>query len=116
MRTEVRRRRPGPARGRWSPRAPNVAVMPRLHASFRYRDARAAIDWLERAFGFERVAVHDGEDGTVAHAELRLGDTIVMVSTEDDEPDLRWGRRAGTGWVYVGVDDADEAFERATAA
>jgi uncharacterized glyoxalase superfamily protein PhnB len=90
--------------------------MPRLHASFRYRDARAAIDWLERAFGFERVSVHEGDDGTIGHAELRLGDDIIMLGTEAAEPDPRWGARTGTQWIYVAVENADAAFERATAA
>ena len=38
-----------------------------------YRDASAAIAFLEAAFGFERVMVVPGDDGMVAHAELRLG-------------------------------------------
>jgi uncharacterized glyoxalase superfamily protein PhnB len=39
-----------------------------------YEDARGAIDWLEEAFGFERVSVHEGPNGEVVHAELRFGD------------------------------------------
>ena len=50
-----------------------------IYASMRYRDAPAAIDWLERAFGFKRQVVHNGPDGTVAHAELRYGDGLVML-------------------------------------
>jgi uncharacterized glyoxalase superfamily protein PhnB len=90
--------------------------MSKIYATFRYRDCHAAIDWLERAFGFERVEVHEAGDGTVAHGELRLGDDMIMVGTEGDDPDPRWGPRAGRGWVYVGIDDADALFERATAA
>ena len=50
-----------------------------LIPSLRYKDARAAIAWLERAFGFERHALYDGPEGTVAHAELRLGTGMIMV-------------------------------------
>jgi hypothetical protein len=44
-----------------------------LIPSLRYKDAPAAIAWLEQTFGFERHAIYDGPDGTVAHAELRFG-------------------------------------------
>jgi uncharacterized glyoxalase superfamily protein PhnB len=53
----------------------------------KYDDARAAIDFLERAFGFERHAVHDGENGGVAHAELRLGDEYVMLGSTGEGDD-----------------------------
>jgi uncharacterized glyoxalase superfamily protein PhnB len=40
---------------------------------YRYRNAPAAIDWFSKVFGFERHAVHEGENGSIAHAELTLG-------------------------------------------
>lgn len=40
--------------------------------TLRYRDARAAIDWLARAFGFEARLVVPGEGGGIAHAQLRF--------------------------------------------
>ena len=43
---------------------------------FRYQDAAAAIEWLCRAFGFEKQAVHTNPDGTVAHAQLTFGGGI----------------------------------------
>jgi uncharacterized glyoxalase superfamily protein PhnB len=81
--------------------------------SLRYRDARAAIEFLETAFGFESVAVHENEDGTVGHAELRWGDTMVMLGTEDDRSADRFGAHAGQGWMYVTVADADAHCARA---
>ena len=45
-----------------------------------YKDAHGAIEFLERAFGFERHEVH-GENGTVQHAQLRLGSEMVMLSS-----------------------------------
>ena len=77
-----------------------------LFPILRYEDPRAAIDWLGRAFGFEVHQIHEAPDGTVAHAELRLGDQMIMLGP--GEP--------GTGHVYVVVDDPDARFERATAA
>jgi len=54
-----------------------VYVFPAL----RYRDAPAAIDWLERVLGFETTERIDNPDGTIAHAELRLGDGLVMLGS-----------------------------------
>ena len=84
-----------------------------IYASMRYRDALAAIDWLERAFGFERHVVYQGDDGTVDHAELRYGEGLVMLGSVRGEDDHR---RPGQGWAYVAVDDLSAHHERARAA
>jgi uncharacterized glyoxalase superfamily protein PhnB len=81
-----------------------------IYPSMRYRDALAAIDWLERAFGFERHVVHEGAGGTVDHAELRYGEGLVMLGSARAEDDHR---RPGLGWAYVVVDDIDAHHERA---
>ena len=47
-----------------------------------YRDPNAAIDWLERAFGFERSMVITEPDGRVTHAELSYGDGYVTIGSE----------------------------------
>jgi len=44
-----------------------------------YEDPRAALGWLERAFGFETSMVITGDDGAVAHAEMKFGDGLIMV-------------------------------------
>jgi uncharacterized glyoxalase superfamily protein PhnB len=88
-----------------------------VYPTLRYRDARAAIDWLERAFGAERKEVHDGPDGTVGHAELRLGDDLIMLGTAVEDSD--YGRIApppGHASLYVAVEDADAHHARAVAA
>jgi len=76
----------------------------------RYRDAPAAIDWLQQAFGFTRHAVHENPDGTVAHAELRYGDGLVMLGSWRGNDDHR---RPGAGWAYVAVDDFDAHLRQA---
>lgn len=66
--------------------------MPRTYPFMGHRDARAAaIEWLCRAFGFEKHATYDGQDGKVAHTELTLGaDAIVMLgSIQHDTLGLR---------------------------
>ena len=93
-------------------------IMPTL----RYRDARAAIDWLCNVLGFTRHAVYDGPDNTVGHAELTLkGGMIMLGSRKNDE----YGRGfkspgelggAETRSTYVVVTDADEVYTRAQAA
>ena len=50
-----------------------------LIPSVRYRDAHAAIEWLCRVLGFEKQAVYDGPDGTVAHAQLTFGGTGMLM-------------------------------------
>jgi uncharacterized glyoxalase superfamily protein PhnB len=49
--------------------------------ALRYRDAPAAIEWLCRAFGFERRAVYMADEKTVAHAELTLGNGMIMIGS-----------------------------------
>jgi uncharacterized glyoxalase superfamily protein PhnB len=94
-----------------------------------YEDAAAAIEWLERAFGFteDRSARHE-EEGTITHAELAFGDATIYLSTPRDYASpLRMrdtselARRAyDNPWVidghFVEVDDVDAHFERARAA
>jgi uncharacterized glyoxalase superfamily protein PhnB/catechol 2,3-dioxygenase-like lactoylglutathione lyase family enzyme len=78
-------------------------VTPRLALT----DAAAAIDFYVKAFDTREVGErHCAPDGTLIHAELRIGDSIVMV-TEDE------GYKAllCTYWP-----DVDAAWERATAA
>ena len=82
-----------------------TTVAPSLYPLMRFTDAPAAIDFLERAFGFKRREVIANPDGTVAHAELALGASILMLGSDRDDP--RLGRRAGAGWIYAAVPDAD---------
>ena len=84
--------------------------------TFRYRDAAAAIDFLCDAFGFERQLVVDGEDGGVMHAELRLGDAVVMLATASEGTAERPGIAAGAHHLYVVVDDTDAHHRQASAA
>jgi uncharacterized glyoxalase superfamily protein PhnB len=87
---------------------------PTLYPLMRYRDAPAAITFLRDAFGFQERQVIANEDGTIAHAELELGPSILMLGSEREDPMV--GSRAGRGWIYVAVEDADAHHERARAA
>jgi uncharacterized glyoxalase superfamily protein PhnB len=87
-----------------------------------YADAHAAIDWLGRAFGFERIALHENADGTVAHAELRLDGAVIMLGTAKQQGPLGLKRPHAAGGptqgVYVALerDAVDARYERAKAA
>lgn len=88
----------------------------------RYRDAPAAIEWLCRAFGFEKHLVVPNDDGTIAHAQLSFGNGMVMLgSIKDNEfgrlmtqPDEIGG--VETQSAYVVVKDADAVYASAKAA
>jgi uncharacterized glyoxalase superfamily protein PhnB len=91
------------------------AFFPGMH----YADAPAAIDWLEKAFGFQRQVVYPGPDGTVAHAQLIFhGGMIMLGSYKEDVFRYKTPRQAGgvTQAVYVYVPDIDAHFARAQAA
>jgi len=88
-----------------------------IHPTLRYRDAGAAIDFLERAFGFETTPRHDNPDGSVAHAELHLAGSIVMVGTgNEDLQDVPGDFRAARGGIYLTVEDIEAHHEQARAA
>jgi uncharacterized glyoxalase superfamily protein PhnB len=87
----------------------------------RYTDAHAAMRFLVDAIGFEPLLVIPGEGDVITHAELRLGDGVIMIGSIT--PDRRAaGMRsakelAGSAQgIYIQVDDADAAYARATAA
>jgi uncharacterized glyoxalase superfamily protein PhnB len=89
--------------------------------TLRYRDAAAAIEWLCRAFGFEKHLVVPGEGNTIAHAQLTFGNGMIMLGTaRDDEfdkvqktPEQVGG--VGTQSPYIIVPDADTHHARAVA-
>lgn len=61
---------------------PDSSPRPALSSALSYRDPKAAILWLEQAFGFEQVMVILDKQGGVAHAELRHGDGLMMLGGE----------------------------------
>lgn len=101
-----------------SPHRPGGGIIPAL----RYEDAPAAIEWLCRAFGFEIHGVVEGEEGTIAHAQLTLGGGMIMLgSARGDEfgslqvPPVQCGGKV-TQSAYIVVEDVDAHHERAAAA
>jgi uncharacterized glyoxalase superfamily protein PhnB len=55
------------------------ARLPTIGPLLWYQDPKAAIDWLEKAFGFECRLKVEADDGGIIHSELTLGDGYIMV-------------------------------------
>lgn len=89
----------------------------RIIPALRYRNAKAAIDWLSKVFGFARKMVVPGDEGRIAHAELTLGNGMIMLGdVETEYGRLVAGPRKGeavTQGIYVVVDDVDAHYARA---
>ncbi|MFF3843653.1 VOC family protein [Streptomyces sp. NPDC002328] len=87
---------------------------PSIYPTVLYRDAKAAIRQLTEAFGFAAPAVHEGDDGTVAHAELVQGNGAVMVGSKGTGGVFDSVMKdAGPTGVYVVVEDVDAHHRRA---
>jgi uncharacterized glyoxalase superfamily protein PhnB len=90
-------------------------MKPSIFPALRYRDGRAAIDWLVRAFGFEQHVVFDGPGGAVAHAELRFGTSAFGLSSGNQPPGENPWTHVRQG-IYLRVGDVDRLHDRAKAA
>ena len=93
-----------------------AATAPNVFPCLCYRDAKQAIDWLCRAFGFEKHAVYEGPDGSIAHAELRLGPGVVMLGSAKENHFGLVPPTDGkvTQVTYIVVADPDAHCSRAT--
>jgi uncharacterized glyoxalase superfamily protein PhnB len=78
---------------------------PSLSSALCYRDPRAALLWLEEAFGFEPFMVILDADDNPVHSEMRFGDGIIMVGSEwsDDHksPASLGGKNTQTVHVHL---------------
>jgi uncharacterized glyoxalase superfamily protein PhnB len=85
-----------------------------IHPGLYYEDADAAIEWIERTLGFDRGEVHRDDGGAVVHAELTLGNAVVMVGTAGigREP-FRSEIRPGGSLVYIATDEVEQLYARA---
>jgi len=90
----------------------------------RYKDAPRMIDWLCETFGFVKQFVVEGENGTIAHAQLTRGDGMIMLGSVRED-DAAWSKSIKqpddigfheTQTPYVVVEDVDALHDRAKAA
>lgn len=97
-----------------TPANTTATIIPTL----RYDDAPAAVEWLCRAFGFQRRLVVPDDEGGIAHAQLVFGHGMIMLGSARDDA---FGRLQGPGGrvgqsPYVIVEDCDAHHAGAVAA
>jgi PhnB protein len=83
------------------------------------RNAKKAIEFYKKAFNAKELSrFEDPNQGTIGHAEIKIGDSILMLS--DETPDREWRSPEAFGGTPVGlmlyVDDVDTVFKRAVTA
>jgi uncharacterized glyoxalase superfamily protein PhnB len=87
-----------------------------------YKDANAAIEFLTTALGFEEFAVYRGENDNVAHAQLKLGKAMIMLSSYS--PSSPFGKMISTPKeangmntqsAYIIIDNVDKHYQNAKA-
>jgi uncharacterized glyoxalase superfamily protein PhnB len=88
---------------------------PRISSSLVYDDARAAIQWLCKAFGFEVRLIAESSSGEIVHSELVYGEGVIMVAQSGQRPHFKSPRAAGgnTQSVMVYIDNVEEHLARA---
>ncbi len=67
------------------------------------RDAEAVLSFAERVFDGERLRVIPREGGGIMHAEIRIGDTVLMMGEADGPPAM----------LHLYLPDPDDVFARA---
>jgi uncharacterized glyoxalase superfamily protein PhnB len=83
------------------------------------RDAARAVEFYKQAFGaVKKGGVMTGPDGKIMHAELRIGDSLLMIADESPgfgslSPQSIGGSGMG---LHIYVEDVDSAFDRAIGA
>ena len=70
-------------------------------------DAQAVLDFAARVFGAEPLRVHRGEDGEIRHAEMRIGDSVIMLGQSGGGPGAH---------LHLYMAYPDDAFLRAVSA
>jgi uncharacterized glyoxalase superfamily protein PhnB len=95
-----------------------VALKPSLYPCVFYQDAPAAIEWLVKAFGFEKLMIVSGSDGSIVHAELSYELGAIMVGSVNAQQG--WASPRGLPAVnqalYLSIENPDQHYARAKAA
>jgi PhnB protein len=82
------------------------------------KDVEEAIDFYKRAFDAEEAMRIKSPHGTVSHAEIKIGDSIILISEETPNGGLRSPQSLGgsTVSIVLYLKDVDSAFEQALSA
>jgi uncharacterized glyoxalase superfamily protein PhnB len=82
------------------------------------RGAAQAIDFYKKAFGAVEIFRMPGPGGAIMHAELKIGDSTVMLADENPQ----WGSQSPQAlngspvYLFLYVEDVDKLFQQAVAA
>jgi len=81
-------------------------------------DAKRAIEFYQHAFGAQEIVKMDGPNGKIMHAELKIGDSMLMLADENPasgstSPKTLRGTAAG---IMLYVDNVDNVFKQAVSA
>jgi PhnB protein len=78
-------------------------------------DAAEAIEYYKNAFGAKERSRMEAPDGSIGHAELEIGDSLVMLSDPFPQATTRTPKELGgtTATVFLYVEDVDAVVKRA---
>src|SRR5579862_5190127 len=81
-------------------------------------DGARALDFYKRAFGAEVLVRMDGPGGKIGHAEIKIGDSIVMLADEMPGAGTRSPQSLGgtTAGIFLYVENVDTTFNQAVSA
>ena len=81
-------------------------------------DAARALDFYKRAFGAKEVMRMDGPNGKIGHAEIKIGDSKIMLADEMPGGGCQSPQSLGgtTGGIFLYVDNVDAVFNQAVSA
>ena len=74
------------------------------------QDAQRELDFLRSAFGAVETLCHRDDKGAVMHAEMRIGDSLVMIG----QSNAQW--KPLTGSIYLWISEVDDTYAKAIAA
>jgi PhnB protein len=82
------------------------------------KGASQALDFYKKAFGAEELVRMPGPDGSIMHAEIRIGDSVVMLSDEMPQAQSKSPNTLGgtTSGIMLYVENVDQVYEQAVAA
>jgi PhnB protein len=89
-----------------------------LTVSLTVSDVKAAMNFYQKAFGFEKRGIMNGPDRKPIHAELTLRGTTLMLGPEMPERNARSAKTIGgsPATLYLTVEDVDKVFAKAVKA
>src|SRR5712692_9534763 len=82
------------------------------------QNAARAIDFYRRAFGAKEITRMDGPNGKILHAEIKIGDSMIMLSDEMPGTGARSPQSLGgtTAGIFLYVENVDSVFNQAVSA